>query len=511
MSTATHKIHQRYKVSIVSPLHIGAIHALHESIHFKYSEPNTLIYNNEPYVPNLTLPLSTNTIPEPALPWDISGITPLYTVQGKLYGNKIDLFTKDAWGNPVIPGNTLKGFFNSACAWLKRSVKTSQQTMPVSPFSYSDIPFSKSALELSDVKLLNLISEKKFGWKKFGFNPVSQPTPKTASSYYLETLKTGEFSIGTITFLSQDDGTELLGAFEQTLNSFSANIAEHEKVFYNACSMKELEQFYSSLTSKIPSTRNGFFICIGKGTGWSTITGSLYTPDETAKLRIQYNLGKVVSQCPNADCGTPLKIDKFNPHKLFCVSCKKSFSREAVKLNFFSVFPKTRKIAVKDEKTFFPLGWLKFERTESFELSSDPQTHSITIALRERRSKVIRTPFLTPEEYPAEKGQSSHYKKKIKIPDRGNFPTEYNMFLKQVAQLEFVLSIKGDTIQDSITTLQIIPNEQVDEIILHFSRQEKGIELTIKIGAINSAQKNFAVNRIWEILDSLQQNKSSDN
>lgn len=510
-----------YKVTLVTPVHIGSPGQWLRGVHFESLAQKTVIYHLEstPVKEPENSLFTGDELVLPAKSGQETQSAPLQVYPNKIYSNEISPFSKNAWGNPYIPGNSLKGFYHSSLLFRNKphanpDDKTDRcdfSGLPLSPHIervlFPDIEFSPSSLAVSDVKILNLTSDKTYGWKKYGKDQRSLPQAQTATSYYVETIKAGEFSLGEIKLkLAAKNGQmnpdELFIQLSTLLNSFSHEIVQKELSFYNNCSMNEGYQFYFGLNEKLRKLTSGFFACIGWGVGWQCMIGPLNSQRETDFIRQNYDLGKMDRPCPG--CSQPLKVDKFKPDYLFCTACKKGFPVSSVVTQLFPVFPKSRKFVVEGNRPLYPLGWLRFEESPNYEKIRDDQTHTIKIQIRQKTTKVIRSAFLNPEEYPEGKSQTKHFKKKIKIQNRGNFPTEFNMFLNKLAELEFVISINGTDIDPTLETMQMFPTGSYDELTFHFSHQGKGIVLSIKTGAQNEAQYNFVVNRIWEIVDQIK-------
>jgi len=501
-----------YKVTVLSPVHISGFDKWIEGINYERKASSTQIFDlesihlNEPENGEFSGTELDNPIEK------LKGSTAVYELPYKIFTNEISRFAKNVWGNPYIPGNSLKGFFNSSLLFSKNiNISGLDPELPdfhnildsLEYIIFEDIEFPVKSLNISDIKILNLTSYKSYGWKKFGPESRSIPTPLTATSQYVETLKEGEIIITDIKLKpskdNQFDENALFSHSETIMNDFTRKIVQNELEFYNRTNMQEGYQFYWSLSEKMKKAVPGFYVCIGWGIGWNSLLGNLHTDKSINSIRRNYDIGKTDRPCPG--CKKPLKVDKFNKDRLFCYSCKKSYPFDSVITQLFPVFPKTRKFVVEGNNPILPLGWLRFEPTQNLEKTIDRQTHNIEIKVRQKTTKIIKPEkMLTPEGYPELKAQTAHFKKKIKIQNRGNFPTEFNMFLNKVAQLEFIISISGTDIDPNLDTIQLITTEKIEEIIFHFSHEGKGIVLNIKTGAKDESQRNFVINRIWEII-----------
>jgi len=501
-----------YKITALAPLHIGNIHSWHSGVHFQSNESKTKIYTIDSLQIDENNEFTGTELDNIGEKIRNTESNPSIEYSGKIFGQEISQFAKNAWGNPYIPGNSLHGFYNTALA-LKNNMNVARlknnTTLP--DFSgtlsenqqviFEDTEFPRSSLKINDIKMLNLTSDQTYGWKKFGKDNQSISNPMRATSFYQETIDSGEYSLTKIKIKNKTADTNPFDDLENICNGLAKNIVENEMKFYDKCHMNEGYQFYWALKEQLRKIQRGFFVCVGWGVGWNVSVGSLHDEKGIHRLRQTHDLGKNDRPCPK--CKRPMKIDRFNRTKLFCFSCKKNYPIHEITTQLFPIFPKTRKFFLQNNKPVSPLGWLRFEETPMLERTRNIETKDIEIRIRQKSSKMIRNPFLKPEEYPAEKSKTSHFKKKIKIPNRGNFPTEFNMFFNKLAQLEFIISINGNEIDQDMEIMKNIDSETPSEIIFHFSNKGKGIILNIKTGAENKDQHNFTINRLWEIIDSM--------
>ncbi len=499
-----------YKITALAPIHIGNIHSWYSGVNFRSNDINTKIYTLDSLSLNENDELIGTELDNIDEKIRTTDSKPSIEYSGKIFGQEISQFAKNGWGNPYVPGNSLHGFYNTALA-LNNNMNIarlkSSTTLP--DFSktlkqqviFEDTEFPRSSVKINDIKILNLTSDQTYGWKKFGKDNQSIQNPMRATSFYLETIDPGEYSLTKIKIKNKIADINPFDNLENICNELAKNIVENEMKFYDKCHMDEGYQFYWSLKEQLRKIQRGFFVCVGWGVGWNVSVGSLHDEKSINRLRQTYDLGKINRPCPS--CKRPMKIDRFNKTKFFCFPCKKSYPIHEITTQMFPIFPKTRKFLLKDNKPVSPLGWLRFEETPMLEKTRNPETKDIEIRLRQKSSKMIRTPFLKPEEYPTDKSQTSHFKKKIKIPNRGNFPTEFNMFFNKLAQLEFIISINGNEIDQDMEIMQNIASEIPSETVFHFSNEGKGIILNIKTGAKTQEQYNFTINRLWEIIDSM--------
>ena len=268
---------------------------------------------------------------------------------------------KDVWGDPIIPGSSLKGalrtaiikdlnekdnsralndllgyvlrrksFKNNELKFLdQRFVKDLLGKDPnhnlMRTLSIGDFCFRKERLSLAEVAIKTTRKNGRLGEKSFRIYPE-----------VLGIGMTGEGRIAFEKFIFQKDrekGGKLFGFSEEltleyirtAANKMSSNVIDSEIRFFRGRDSR-IADFYDSLRKELDSIgENQLVTRISWGIGWKSITGELIS-DLTKELREALRLA---------------------PHK------------------YPSEFPKTRKIA-RIGKDNFPLGWVKltFRRME---------------------------------------------------------------------------------------------------------------------------------------------------
>ncbi len=279
---------------------------------------------------------------------------------------------KDVYGNPYLPGSSIKGFIRTAIAWnllkvSKNNNKTYFQDILQTGRNPSWLakPLEKDifgrdpnhdimrAIHVCDTSITNMDKiEVGLTWtytirsgKLVEKSVVGEGDYKTFVEWFTPST---DFilEINLDDFLFKEKCANYLG-FKDTqinalkqmhtlCNSYSHSIIEQEKTWYRKYGMDSLYDFYCELekTQQILS-EGSFLINIGWGGGWEIKTvgdllrNALGEDDFTTMVRQKYGVGK-------------------NPR-----------TRE---VELKAPFPKTRHIGYEAGAPMWPLGWVKAER-----------------------------------------------------------------------------------------------------------------------------------------------------
>jgi len=312
----------------------------------------------------------------------------------------ISEMVKTGFGNPLIPGTSLKGALRTVIFWylFKNSPKNEIQNILSDILKKADSRKHSSAddsldhyllgkdpnynllrslqvrdaefkilnLQLFDAKVLSLDS-RGFLWKKMGRQGFNTPDPSKATSIYCEALPinaTSAVNIKHDKYLLEDKiASSQLGFstkkrylldLPKCCNEFANNFISHEIEFFERCNMKQILEYYRALQEEICQSENSFFIHLGWGSGWRGMTGNYLGEEILEKFRVKFGLGKTL--CPI--CGREVKPDRFKKGYNFCFNCHKSFP---IRNTLYPIFPKTRKIIFENDQPRYPLGWIKME------------------------------------------------------------------------------------------------------------------------------------------------------
>lgn len=368
---------QTWEIELLTPLHIGDGQMLRENQDFTVETNAVSVYGLDQVLSQIK--------DNPAMISDICAnglniqelktryrlrITPVYTipVAGGMPRREIRRFLKDAFLRPYLPGSTLKGAVHTSlwvsldrsklpkvdrsnqAAWrsFRREVERLQGQDPhhsfIRPLKITDsealVP--KDALCVQEIKFFNLIRDGKGGWKSFegGGNPT-HPDHRTARGVFVEALKPGTKLICQVAldgFLLDGKVKNLadyppckgvgdFGALLGQINSHSLEMAYKERDFFSKHQApQQVIMFYENLIKKISdlNDKGVAYLRLAWGSGWKGMTGDWMTPEQFEAARAFERFGRIVG----------------------------------------AIFPKTRRLAVKDGVPCLPLGWVRIRPVE---------------------------------------------------------------------------------------------------------------------------------------------------
>lgn len=299
----------------------------------------------------------------------------------RLLAWNINEMVKTGFDKPLIPGTSLKGALRTVIFWhlLKDSPPKEVENIldnilsnanPNKPgeadnelgrylfgknpnydffrsLQAGDVEFEISDIELMDTKVLSVDDRGGFGWKKMGRGGFNSSDPSQATSIYCEAISVDATAIGKIKIdkyllenstadkeLSFSDRKVHLTNLAKNCNNFSQDFISKEIDFFKNCGMHEMVRFYTNLQEEIPQDNDSFFLHLGWGSGWRSMSGNYLDSNFLRRFRGKYRLGKSTRD------------------------------RATGKWSQFPVFPKTRKIVFVNGKPKYPLGWMKLERIE---------------------------------------------------------------------------------------------------------------------------------------------------
>lgn len=195
----------------------------------------------------------------------------------------------------------------------------------------SDIHFAQDMVEVSEVKILSLSSPEatSFNYKNFSLYPE-----------HLKIGAKGNFTIRIDDFLFKNATAKRELKFDELKISDIANLVnaqskahlEKEIAFFEKCgkqTLKDVIEFNKALLEAIPKNDTEFILRLSWGSGWKGMTGDYLDSNWLNTFRKKFSLGKAG----------------------------------------FPIFPKSRRLLVKDGKAMFTFGWVKVKLNHSF--SSD--------------------------------------------------------------------------------------------------------------------------------------------
>ncbi|MCP4351447.1 MAG: hypothetical protein GY795_38775 [Desulfobacterales bacterium] len=358
---------QTWEISLISPLHVGDGEALQLNLDYTASRDGLKVIDPDSVFKSLRdNPRALTEMGRQG--FDLErfardyGIrtAPRYTLllHGARAPDNLLAFIKNAFGQPYLPGTTLKGAVRTALwtsldrsglpdpssnYWqFKKAVERLDGQDPHYDFmrpllisdSYGLEP--DGFLQAEEIKFFNLQHGDRPGWKDFKTRRTLDRY-REASGIFVESLKPGislhihagldQFlrtgQIRSIWQIASCNGLEGFKALAKTVNAHSMELCRSEKEFFeqHRPETSQVADFYTRLITrieKLEESSDSFILRMAWGSGWRGMTGNWLHGSELEAVRRETKLGKK---------GVP-------------------------------VFPKTRRLAMKDGVPCLPLGWV---------------------------------------------------------------------------------------------------------------------------------------------------------
>jgi len=375
---------QTYRLEILSPTHIGsgqeysALDGVFQDGQWYLIDLNKVVERSKEDPTNLA-----NAMMQPGFNW-ASWLQKRHILPAEVAAHrvacpqnpgstKIRACIRDPFWRPYIPGSTLKGAIRTAILeelvtaespqrrqqWARRAVQRNQQGQPPDrryvarntlerDLLMGKVPNRANESNYDLLRALHVSDSEPVDAKQvqIGLTWVhtlrnNQLVPKRVGQeeykMFVEWLRVGAQTRLTIRIderLLQGDYLQQLGfgkAQVETLRDFTVAcnerataLMEHEAAFYEDYDLPAIARFYQTLLKRLQQVeaQRGFVLNIGWGGGWETktVTNPLTEglDEEYERIRQTYNLGRRDSE----------------------------------------EFPKTRRLAYRDNQPFAPLGWV---------------------------------------------------------------------------------------------------------------------------------------------------------
>lgn len=250
---------------------------------------------------------------------------------------------KDVLLHPYIPGSSIKGALRTTLLWhhwqnslklekLDPQPKYSFSLLERNIFGYDPQHDLLRALKISDFFPLKSLIMQALEIRTYtlsGQPPQLKPHPNPRLTTWVEAIPENTQFIGEIcldNYLLEDKKlgfhpkSDWLRQFQVSCYQFAQLIAKTERQFYKTTGALEIAGFYEKLHQQIVTlTPNQFPLQLAWGTGWHTKTiGTKLSSTEIRQIVRKY------------------KLDRGRN---------------------YPIFPKTRRLAQKENKPFAPLGW----------------------------------------------------------------------------------------------------------------------------------------------------------
>jgi CRISPR-associated protein Csm5 len=393
----------QYEITLLSPVHIGSGYKLSKNIDYFSDETGTYLVDSDRFFKTLT----SAQINELTNSRDIIEFMERNRINKKDFVKKkispqqvaaseINQCIKSSFENPYIPGSSLKGALRTVIGWhLFKELDISFDFNPRSnkKWAYTNLSneiFGKdpnhdflkgfivvdAPFDLSDV---TLHLTKVYTMRRNNILSVKlrqRDNPRSEMQIYAEFLKEKSSSglrIKIDDFLFTPNIMEKLGIDKnrkqvllrlgQIAKDYAREKIEEELNFFaGQDKLNAVTQFYKNLLKQLePLDEHSFILNLGWGTGWHFKTGNYMQESDLERVRRVYNMGRVLSRCPDNHSGKDLK---YNKHKkmVYCDKCRKEYTYEKIK-HPVKPFPKSRKILFDSQGNPFGVpGWVKLTK-----------------------------------------------------------------------------------------------------------------------------------------------------
>lgn len=433
-----------WAVTLLTPLHIGDGESLHENLDYVVQNKRLRVYE----IDDILMALKDN----PSAVSDMGreafdlqkfmktyriDVPPRYELPCQGTSPKKDLrrFLKDAHGRPYLPGSSLKGALRTAL-WqgldrralppvsdfknFTSSVKNlcdQPHKDFLRPLSISDSPGLSpgDALVSQEVKFFNIRTGGHGGWKSFeGKGNPTKDRFEDAAGIHVEALKPGTclYVRGTLDGFLKDpaisrlwsipscEGVEDVAHMVQRVNQHYENHARTEWEFFSRFTETgEVRDFYQHLLNGFGSlgkNQDQMIVRLAWGSGWRGMTGDWISHGDLSIVRKESNLGR--NTCPS--CGGRI-FSQPKRGEYFCKKCESRFPTN--QLSLFDIFPKTRRLAIKDAIPQLPFGWVLLSPAAAEKFSESvwlPALESIGKSSTEQAVPVGKTESIAPAASP---------------------------------------------------------------------------------------------------------------
>lgn len=395
---------KQYKLTLLSPVHIGSGDKLSKNYDYFTDIKGTCLLDIDRFFQSLTpIQISQFNGNEHIIDFMKMNKIDKYKFIKKRISpqqaniNEMNIFIKDCYDNPYIPGSSIKGAMRTVIA--QHIFKTNKLRFNMGERSKKEWAFSlldehifgknpnydflkglmvvDSFFKESD---LTIYLAKIFSLKKDKTLSIKYDKNKKEMNIMSEFLKilsvsTVDIKIDDFFFSSsimkelgiEPHKKEVLLEFPRIANEYAKRRIEKELAFFSGQNnLKSIIQFYTGLMKTIEQCNSDSFVLnLGWGTGWQFKTGDYIGENDLDKIRRKFDLGKIVKRCPQNHDNKEWEYSR--NRKYYCNECRREYSQDQVN-HFIKPFPKSRKIlydhSENQGKPFSVPGWVKLTEVQ---------------------------------------------------------------------------------------------------------------------------------------------------
>lgn len=393
---------QTWEIRLLTPLHVGDGEELQENLDYFVRGHCIEVVDLESLLPNFkNNPMAISEIGHKGFALD--RLAREYSISipteyklpytGKAVPKSIRRFIKNAYGQPYLPGSSLKGAIRTAL-WTSLSRTNIPSAVNYQNFEKSVAQITgkdphhdflrplqvsdsmgispEGLLQVDEIKFFNVRFEDKPGWKNLASKKSTEDF-SSAEGVYVESLKPSavlhvKASLSVILRnpwiqkLSDIPGCVGLDGFSllaETINKHTSRIVNRELAFFDGfgSATAAAKEAYISIISELDALKDrcgAFVVRLAWGSGWRGMTGDWLKGEDLDAVRRKKRLGKIT--CPF--CGFQGVGWDNKTRKLACRNdkCRKTFDESELWVH--PIFPKTRRLAMEKGLPSVPLGWI---------------------------------------------------------------------------------------------------------------------------------------------------------
>lgn len=388
----------QYKITLLSPVHIGSGEKLSRNIDYFSDETGTYLLDAD----KLFETLSPEQIDDVTNSRDIMEFMSRNGFNARDYAklkispqqvtaSEINQCIKNGFEKPYIPGSSLKGALRTVIArhlFKEKNIRfdfkpgkrewaysgLNKQIFGKDPnhdflrgLLVTDSTFEASAQSLLLTKVYVMGRNNVLAVKL-----THRDNPGSEMKIYAEFLKAESSSplkikiddfLFTPRFMKELEidqrSKDALWNLREIANTYAKEKIQQELKFYDGqYKLKPVFQFYKNLLNTASNLdEKSFILNLGWGTGWNFKTGGYISKTDLDRVRRRFGLGKIILKCPLSHRGKDLKNNR-NKRNFYCYKCKKEYPYEDVK-HLIYPFPKSRKILFNFQDSPFAVpGWV---------------------------------------------------------------------------------------------------------------------------------------------------------
>ncbi len=508
---------QTWEIILLTPLHVGDGHFLVRDRDYTTTKNRLSVYFIDSIIDSVAdNPKAINDLAhlklEAFMQHHQPDLQPEYTLPVSSNNHQeIRRFLKNAYGEPYLAGSTFKGAIRTALrntlnhaglppasnyrAFSQQVKKLEGQPHDdfIRPLNVSDSPGinPRHSLRVEEVKIFNVQTNNRPGWKDFSkkttlnrfedVNGIFVEALKPETSLHIR-VELNAFlqkpPVNALWPIPKAKGLSRIENLAGVINDHSRKTAEKERDFFadygQVCA--GALKFYNDLLQngfKLVETIPGAFLLrMAWSSGWKGMTGDWIKNGDMEPIRKENNLGK--NFCPRCRKQIQGPARKGN---FFCRSCKSNFASSELELS--PIFPKTRRLAMKDGSPSLPMGWVLVKPSQSAFWEK-----AVRSSYTDKIAETIPMETDTPEHSPADKADIAPQEKPTTVTETLR-ETWDNVHLVRTPQNNMIIATSGNR-KATVTGKELVP-DKLHKLL--FGKKKSASGQKVDVEAVGNAYK----------------------